>query len=474
MTDSAKLAKGKNSAGTSPRPGRANFWILVGGFLTAYDGSAVALALPSIMGAYETDIRAAQWVIIGFLGVTTALLIPIGDLADRWGRRRLYGGGLICLAVGALGSAMAPTFRALVAWRVVQGGGAAAVAATTQAILASEPTVGASAALGQLHAAIGLGLLAGPILGGWLVAEVGWPAIFLVEAVLALGAWGMCLQGTPEVRRPATHPFDLPGALLLAGVTGSLILSLAMVGRLRGALSVASVLAVIGGASLLGFVARESRTTHPLIPRDLFRNRACTVGLTCALLTFVAMASNMFLMPIFLQTALGLPSPSAGILLATVPLVIILAAPLSGAWGDRAGPRLPATLGLVCVTGGIGLMWAIEPHSGVWAVLGALTLYGIGAALFQSPNNSAVLRAVPEAQRGKASGILATARNLGLATGVAVAALVLSWDGSGPHGMAVAAFQRAFAILMAVAAGATLLSWFRGGGRKRRQQEPSA
>ncbi|MFQ5657864.1 MAG: MFS transporter [Candidatus Methylomirabilales bacterium] len=440
----------------------AKLGILAGGFLAAYDGSAVAMALPAIMETYDAHVSAAQWVVVAFLAVTTALLIPAGSLADRWGRRRVYAWGLRLLAVGALGSAFAPNLGSLVGWRTMQGVGAAAVTASTQAILTTRATVGPSTALGQLHAAIGLGLLAGPVLGGWLLDEVGWPAIFLAELIFVVTILWMISRETAEARYPATRSFDFAGTLLLAGATGPLIVAIALVGRMRETFGLAVTLAGIGLASTLGLLAWERRTPSPLFPTGLFSNRAFTLGLACAFLTFVAMASNMFLMPILLQTVLRLSSTWTGIILATAPVVIILSAPFAGGWADRIGPRLPASLGLATVTGGIALMREIEPGSILSLIVGALAVYGTGAALFQSPNNSAVLAAVPARDRGMASGILATARNLGLAIGVAIAVLALSWQGPGPQAMSPDAFRRAFGVLMTVAAFATGLSWLRG------------
>lgn len=221
------------------------------------------------------------------------------------------------------------------------------------------------------------------------------------------------------------------------------------------------------GVVLTTFIAIEQRAPQPIMAFGLFRSWPFTAGLLAAFLTFVAMASNMFLMPFLLQQLLALPASRAGLIMAAVPLTILWAAPFGGRLSDRLGPRLPATAGLALVTAAVFLMTALRADTPPVAAAAVLVLYGASAGLFQAPNNSAVLGAAPPERRGVASGMLATMRQLGQVVGITVAGLLWtarrdSYQARLPEPEAVAlGFRDAFLVLAAVGAAATVISWAR-------------
>jgi MFS family permease len=150
-----------------------------------------------------------------------------------------------------------------------------------------------------------------------------------------------------------------------------------------------------------------------------------SAGVVVAFLTFIALASNMFLIPFALQDLMGYPAAPAGLLMMTAPLAILPTALLSGILADRIGNRLPVTAGLVLIVGAI--VSQFRTGTAIWFVLAVLILYGVGAGLFQAPNNSAVLGAAPADRVGTISGMLALSRNLGQITGIALASTVWTW-----------------------------------------------
>ncbi|MDP9363192.1 MAG: MFS transporter, partial [Chloroflexota bacterium] len=249
-------------------------------------------------------------------------------------------------------------------------------------------------------------------LGGLLIEAASWRAIFLVNLPLGLLALGLAWRRLP--RRTEHDP---------AG------------GRPHG----------------------SPRCSWPLV-----------AGLLAAFFAFVALASNMFLVPFALQSLMGLSPADAGLVMIAVPLTILAVAPVSGRLMDRIGPRWPATVGLGLVAAAILLMARLGPASAVASAVLTLVVYGIGAGLFQAPNNTAVMTAAPAGARGTVSGLLALARGLGQIAGVALAGAI--WgrrqDNYARDVAATDALGRAlrdaFLVLAGVALVAVLVSLLRG------------
>jgi MFS family permease len=322
--------------------------------------------------------------------------------------------GLSVFLVGAVGAALAPGLGTVLLARLVQGAGGALILAGHQALLSlALPATRHAAGFGFLHAAVGIGLLAGPLAGGPLIAASGWRAGFVPQAIVGLGALGILLTSR-RVDWDASEP--------------------------------------TGG------------------PRDLSALASWPVlaGLLAAFFCFVAMAANMYLMPLFLQDALGYGPGKAGLLLAAVPATIIVAAPMAGAWADRAGIRLPTGLGLLLVSAGIALMSRLEAGVPPLAIAGTLALYGLGAALFQGPNNSSVVGAVPPGLAGRAAGALVVARNGGQLTGVALATAFWKTRGGGSP-----AYRATFGLLAVVALVAAIPAALRAERRALAGQVPA-
>ncbi len=373
-----------------------------GGLLSALDGSTVPLALYSMGQVLGSSLARVQFVLLIYLLAVTALVLPAGTLVDRRGPRRAYALGLLVFLVGAVGAALAPGLGTILLARFIQGAGGAIILAGHQALLSlALPAERQAAGFGRLHAAVGVGLLAGPLAGGPLIAAFGWRAGFFPQAAIALLAIGILLLSRKEDRKAsrAAGAFGDPAAM----------------------------------------------ASWPVL-----------VGLLAAFLCFVAMAANMYLMPLFLQEVLSYRPAGAGILLAIVPAVIILVAPAAGVWADRAGVRLPTTSGLLLIASGIALMGRLGRGIAAFTVVGTLAVYGLGAALFQGPNNSSVVGAAPPSLAGRAAGALVVARNGGQMAGVALATAF--WSARGGD---AAAYTETFWLLAAVAVAAAVVAVLR-------------
>jgi MFS family permease len=254
------------------------------------------------------------------------------------------------------------------------------------------------------------------------VETIGWRWVFYVNVPIGLIATVVASRVLPAGQRSQPHGFDLTGAAVL--VAGLVLTLVALTKIQQGALASASLLLLLGVGVLAVFPVVEARAAHPMVDLDLFRRRAFTAGLLSAFLNFIAMASNMFLIPFFLQDQLLLSPSRAGLIMMAVPLTILWAAPVGGWLSDRLEPRVPATVGLILVTATVVLMAVLSGGTSSLTMVVVLGVYGIGAGLFQSPNNSGVLGAVPQERLGTASGTLATMRQMGQVAGIAIASTV--------------------------------------------------
>ncbi len=387
--------------------------VLLAAAMSNLDQSIVGVALPTLRRVFGAEVGLIQWVVLAYqLGIAATLLVA-GRLADLLGTRRIFLAGLalFTLASGLCGLALSA--GQLIAFRGVQGIGAAMLLASGQALLVeASPAARRGTAMGFMHMAVAAGLTAGPSLGGLLLDRATWRLIFLV---------------------------NLP--------IGLLVLRLAW-----------SRLPRTGGQRIAG----------PLPDRSLVRSWPLVAGLLAAFLAFVALASNMFLIPFALQSVVGLSPARAGLVMVAVPLTIVVVAPLSGRLTDRIGPRWPATLGIGLVAVAILLMAQLRAGSAVPFAVLTLVLYGAGAGLFQAPNNTAVMAAAPPGARGLVSGTLALARSLGQIAGVAVVSAIWSWRQAvyerTPGGLdpLAGALRDAFLALAAVALGTAAVSLVRG------------
>lgn len=371
---------------------------LLGVLIGPLDVGLVGVALPHISATLRGDVAAGQLVMLAYVVPLAAAYVPAGALADRASTPVVLRLGLLLFAAGSVTIAAAPDFRVVLLGRVLQGTGAAAAVSGGQAVaFAALGAARAGRGLGLVHVAVALGMLGGPLLGGLLLERIAWQGLFLAEVPLALVGFALARSG-----RSPPHP-----------------------------------------------------ATRTVRASKLPRRSSLLRPLGLALIVFVAMSANMFLMPYLLQRPFGLGPSAAGVLLTIVPLAILLGAIPAGDLADRYGSRWPTTAGAAVIALGIaGFALASSTHS-VPAVALALIGYGTGAALFQSPNNRAVLGAAPAGALGMASGLLGMTRQAGQGVGVIVAGGLVAAAG----GMdAAGSYLFAFIVLAGVAAAAAVIA----------------
>jgi EmrB/QacA subfamily drug resistance transporter len=416
-----------STAAAAPPRWRVMPALALGTLMATIDISAVNVALPTLSRTFRLPLTTVQWVVLAYVLTITGLLLTFGRLADRVGRRRVYGIGLAVFTVASALCAAAPGAPALFAARAVQGLGAAMMTANTSALLISNfPPGERGRALGAFGAVVGVGLAMGPPLGGLLVGHLSWRWIFLINVPI-----GVFAQWQLRSRVPADavseHParLHLPSAAVWCGALVLLMLGLSRGPERNWAGS--EVWVLLGGAAalLLVFLWFERRSDAPLLPLPLVFGPvgfATFLTLLGQLLSF----STQIHMPLYLEEVLGFNAARSGQWLTVLPLTALLFAPLAGRWSDRWGARRIAMVGMALTVPGLLLLSRVGVHPGQAHLLAGLALMGIGLGLFTVPNASALFGAARGSELGLASGLQSTMRNLGIAAGAAVTAAVVA------------------------------------------------
>jgi len=401
----------------------------IGTFMSALDGSVVNTILPVLRDFFKSNVASVEWAVVIYLLVVSSLLLTFGRLGDLRGHKGMYVAGFLIFVGASAVCGLASTVTVLVAARTVQAIGAAMLFANSPAILTrSFPPQQRGQALGLQAMMTYLGLTVGPSLGGWLTQSVSWRAVFYINVPVGLLAFTLSLVFIPADKPAAaqTEHFDWPGAVLFAAGLGALLLGLNQ-GDAWGWTSPAVLACGAAALILLGsFLRVEMRTPSPMLDLSLFKVRVFSASTASAVLNYVCLYCVIFLMPFYLLQGRGLNPAQAGLLLTAQPIIMAIVAPISGSFSDRIGSRLLATVGMVVMAGGLFLLSSLKPDSANSAILVGLAVTGLGTGIFISPNTSALMGSAPRQRQGIASGILATARNVGMVLGVGLAGAILT------------------------------------------------
>ena len=442
-------------------------WTLVACILASslsfVDGSVLSVALPAIKASYGARAEQVQWVVNAYLLPLSALLLLGGALGDHFGRRRLLVIGTSIFALASLVCALAPSLPILLAARAAQGIGAALLLPNSLALLNAAfsgenrgRAIGIWAAAGAAAAAIA------PLIGGWLVDSVGWPAIFYINLPLALGAIGLAWKFVAESGDPGAGRTDYPGALLATGGLGGVTYALTLWSA-SGRWSAAAIAATaVGSVLLAGFLfAEHRRGNRAMMPLALFAGR-CFSGLN--LLTFLlygAFAAAMLLIPYVLITSGGYSPVEAGLALLPLPILMTAASPKMGSLASRIGPRIPLTIGPLVVGAGMLLAWLMQPGSSYWAgVFPTILVMALGMTIAVAPLTSSVLGSVEEKHVAMASGFNSAVARTGGLIATALLGSVLGSNGV----QLFAGFHAAMVVSAIVAAAAGLVALTMLGG----------
>jgi EmrB/QacA subfamily drug resistance transporter len=408
---------------------------VLGSSLAFIDGSVVNVALPAIRKALNADPAHIQWIVNAYLLLLGSLVLIGGSAGDRYGRRKVFVGGVAVFALASLACAIAPTVTLLIAARAVQGIAAAFVVPASLAILGASfedkargPMIGAWAGFGAVTAALG------PVLGGWLVDAVSWRAIFLINLPIAAATVWLTLKAVPESRDPDVNHLDWRGAVLAALGLGALTWGLTAAGS-QGwrSLAVWSAL-IVGAAILVGFVVLQGREKHPMMPLTLFRSTTFSGANLLTLALYFGLTGSMFFLPYELIAHHGYSAAKAGATLLPLSLVMGSLSGVAGRLANKLGARIMLTVGPMVAGAGFALLAGPWIGKGFWVgLLPGLLVLALGMTTSVAPLTSTVMAAVPSSHSGVASGINnAVARIAGLLA-VAVLGLVYFVPGGGGY-----------------------------------------
>ncbi|MFC5183169.1 MFS transporter [Actinomadura harenae] len=447
--------------------------VCLGAFMLLVDVNIVTVALPDMARGLGTTFGALQWVMDVYALTLAALLMGAGTLADRIGRRRLYVAGLVTFAASSLVSGLAPDAATLVAARAAQGVGAAAMFATTVALIAaSYEGRDRAVAFGVWGAVSGAASGVGPILGGVLTQHLGWRWIFLVNLPVSAVAIAVTLRRVRESRNPAARRLDVPGIVLFAVAAGVLTYGLTRGGVLLW------VSVAVAAVAFAGFAGVQRRTAYPTLDLGLFRRP----GFVGVMIGSLAMSGTAFATlvntSLWLRAVLGLSPMEAGLAILPLPAVAFATSLVAGRLLHGVSPRWTVGGGLALIGAG-GLAQAFLTADSGWAdLVPGLVLTGAGAGLALPNVTAAAVAAVPAERGGMASGAVGALRQLGYALGVAVLGAVfrarvpgdpaVSHDAAGFAAGLSAAYATAGTLALVAAASVLLLV------RSRRDRRPAA
>jgi EmrB/QacA subfamily drug resistance transporter len=451
---------------SEPQPGTAETllslddsrgkWVLfaavLGSGIAMIDGTVVNIALPTLGRSLHADFGALQWTVNGYTLTLASFILLGGSFGDRFGRRKVFMIGVTWFGVASLVCGVAQNINELIAARMLQGiGGALLTPGSLALISASFRQADRGRAIGAWSGLGGIASAVGPLLGGVLV-PISWRLVFLINLPLCAVVVAVCMRHVPESMDTEMDPrIDYRGAVAgavgLAGVTYALVDA----GRHGFTVSVA-VSTLIGAAGLVSFVAAEQRSSHPMVPLDIFRSRQFTAANLVTFVVYGALGGLFFLLVVELQVVGGFRPIVAGLSLIPITVLLLLLSARVGALAQRTGPRYWMTVGPLLASCGALLLLRVGPHTHYWTdVFPGVVVFGLGMAATVAPLTTSVLSAASSRHAGIASGVNnAVARAASL---LAVAVIPLVAGISGNDYQNPAAFNQGFHVAAMTCAG---------------------
>jgi len=413
----------------------------------------IAVALPSIIDDFDSDVSSVGWLVTAYL-ITLAALQPVtGKLGDRLGRRPLVLGGLAVFGLVSIGAALAPSLGVLIGFRVLQAVAGAVVLPNGAALVREAvPAHRRAHGFGLVGAAAGLAAAIGPTLGGLLIGAAGWRAIFYVNVPIVVLALVLSARAFPRSSgRSRDERFDLGGAVLVCAVLGGVAVLLIEGRDHVGAWALAASGIVLAGLLAL-LLRQELRHPDPIIHPRLFRIRpfaAATSGVCLGNLSFYTL---LLAAPLLLVTEVGWTSLETGLGLTVLSAPTVLLAPIGGKIADHVGRRAPAVGGHALAAAAL-VPLALGAAETPAALLGCLFVAGVGFGLTMASLQASAVESVPPSESGVAAGLFSTSRYLGSIAGSIVLAAVITSTADSLSG-----FEPLAVVLVAAAVGAAIVS----------------
>ncbi|HTY72060.1 MAG TPA: MFS transporter [Actinomycetes bacterium] len=391
------------------------------------DNTILNVALPSLSKDLHAGESQLQWVVDGYTLVFAGLLLAAGSLGDRFGRKRALAFGLIVFCGSSIWAATSSSATELTLARALMGVGGAFIMPSTLSVLTNsfrDPQERAKA-IGLWAAVSGLGIVFGPVLGGWLLGHFWWGSVFLVNVPVTIAALVAGHWLVPESKDPAAPRVDVVGAILSFTGLASLVWGI-IEAPSHGWTSTAVLVAfTLGGAALTVFGWWESQTRQPMLDMAFFRDPRISAAALSTTLVFFALFGTIFFLTQYLQFVLGYSPLEAGVRVMPIATMVV-GAPLAMKLSQHMGVKAVVAGGLSIVTMAMLMFSTTTMSSGYGHVVLVLSLLGFGMGATMAPATNAVMAALPKEKAGVGSAINDSVRQVGGALGVAVLGSILS------------------------------------------------
>jgi EmrB/QacA subfamily drug resistance transporter len=396
--------------------------VAITSFMGTFLISSVNIALPEIEKSFKLDAVQLSWVVTSFLLSSAMFLLPAGRLSDIIGVRKFYKSGIIIFVLASIASGFAPAGGWLIAFRFLQGIGAALTSTTGPAILITAfPPQHRGRVLGISVASVYMGLAFGPMLGGIITQYAGWRMLFYIASIIGVvtSIIAFIYLGKDELVKDVKPKISYVGSLFYMPGLFAMVYGSSEIPSITGWIMLAG-----GFAMLVAFWFVEAKSKFPVFETKLFtKNKLFAFSNIAALINYSATFAIVFLLSLYLQKVRAMSPRDAGLILIAQPIVMATLSPLAGRLSDKIQPRFLATTGMSLCTAGLIAFSFISPITPIWLIVILLVLMGLGFAMFSSPNMNTIMGSVDKSQYGLASGTSATMRVLGQITSMTIVTL---------------------------------------------------
>ncbi|WP_208422390.1 MFS transporter [Latilactobacillus fragifolii] len=395
-------------------------------FMSTLDGSIVNIALPVMSRDLKIPMNQAEWIVSIYLIMICALLLLFGKIGDAFGKVKVFKIGTFLFVIGSWLCGFNGGLPLLLGARVIQALGASMTMSNNNGIITEVfPVKERGRALGLTGSFVALGSIAGPGIGGLILAHFSWGYIFWINVPIGLLTIIFGHFILPQDIIKTHEKIDYMGFISFAGLIVSLFLGIFIGQQIGFTAPIILAAFMVAFISAGIFVWLEQHVEQPLLSFRLFKNIDFSLSLMCAVLIFIVNFFFNVISPFYLENALGLAPNLAGYSLMIFPIVQVVVAPIAGSLSDRIGPERLTFIGLVLIAiSQIGYM-LMNLHTPIWLFMFFVGLVGLGNGIFQAPNNTIVMSSVGVEDLGIAGGINALARNLGMVFGISLSTTVL-------------------------------------------------
>lgn len=393
-------------------------------FLTPFMGTSINVALPTIANELTVNAILLSWITTSFFLTSAMFAVPLGRIADIYGMKKIFVYGIVILTISSFLAAISPSAEFLIITRVIQGIGSAMIFVTGLAIIMSVfPPQERGKAIGINITAVYIGLVMGPVLGGFLTEYLGWRSIFYIVVPLGLlvtalvfwkmkGEWAECKD----------EKLDYWGTLLYIIMLALILIGFSNIKEVSGIIMV--ILGIIG---LVGFVVWELRVEEPVLEVKLFlENKRFAFSNLAALISYMGLFAVGFLLSLYLQFIKGFDPKVTGLILVVQTVLMVIMSPIAGRLSDKYDAGRIASLGMGIITLGLLIFAFITEETSLYVIILGLAILGMGIGIFSAPNTHAIMGSVKRRYFGVASATVSTMRLLGQTFGMGIILLIFA------------------------------------------------